>query len=103
MSGPLLHLIEIMVCDKSLPPEYYDPETGMMSFFYVLMPTVSRYCKLSVNLKILPRDAITRKEGVEGPSHRATFTLGLSFGPTGVEFKLLYQGRELASLDPDYY
>lgn len=57
---------------------------------------------LTVDLRDLPSDAIASRTGPKGLYFRVDYDLGISFGPAGIEFKLLYQGKMVGHVDAKY-
>ena len=60
-------------------------------------------CDLSVDLRKLPANAITEKNGPKGSYYRVDYDLGVTFGAAGIEFKFLYQGRTIGYVEASYY
>jgi hypothetical protein len=59
-------------------------------------------CDLEVDLRNLPRDAITERTGSSGTYYRVDYDLGVTFGPSGIEFKFLYQGNVKGGVVSNY-
>ena len=67
------------------------------------MIALKKLCKLEVNLRTLPEDAFHAKSGPLGDYYEARFAMGLVFGAGGLEFRALYEGNVIGSVDCDYY
>ena len=64
---------------------------------------VTSLCSLSVDLRKLPKDVITRSSGPGGEFYRVDYDLGVTFSPAGIEFKFLHEGKVMGFVDADYY
>jgi hypothetical protein len=60
------------------------------------------HVKLSVDLGKLPADAWERRKGLSGEYSRVHYHLGLSFGAGGIEWRFLYKGKVIGSVDCQY-
>ncbi len=67
------------------------------------MVALKKLCKLEVDLRALPKDAFHAKTGPLGDYYEAKFAMGLVFGAGGLEFRALYEGKVIGSVDSDYY
>jgi hypothetical protein len=45
---------------------------------------------------------MSKRVGPRGGYFRVDFDLGVSFGASGIEFRLLYQGRVMGQVEADY-
>jgi hypothetical protein len=67
-----------------------------------LIVGLKAHVKLSVNLERLPPEAWEVRQGVSGKYRRVRYHLGLSFGPGGIEWRFLYQGKVIGSVECQY-
>jgi hypothetical protein len=63
---------------------------------------LTAHVKLSVNLESLPPEAWETRRGVSGKYRRVRYHLGLSFGPGGIEWRFLYEGKVIGSVECEY-
>jgi hypothetical protein len=68
----------------------------------LLIEGLKAQVKLSVNLECLPSEAWEVRQGVSGKYRRVRFQLGLSFGPGGIEWRFLYKGKVIGSVQCEY-
>jgi hypothetical protein len=64
---------------------------------------VTPLADLCVDLRKLPPDAITERNGPKGTYYRVDYDLGVKFGAAGIEFTFLYQGKVMGYVDANYY
>jgi len=64
---------------------------------------VTSHCSLSVDLRKLPVNVITKNTGPSGDFFRVDYDLGVTFGPGGIEFKFLHDGKTMGHVDAEYY
>lgn len=61
------------------------------------------HVKLSVDLAKLPADAWEKRWSKSGGAYRRVrYQLGLNFGPGGIEWRFLYKGKVIGSVNCDY-
>ena len=58
--------------------------------------------KLSVNLGSLPESAWKTRQGLNGQYRRVYYQLGLAFGPGGIEWRFLHEGKVIGSVECQY-
>ena len=68
-----------------------------------LINPVTPLCSLSVDLRKLPKDALRKDSGPSGEFYRVDYDLGITFGPGGIEFKFLHNGKVMGLVEADYY
>ena len=72
------------------------------AYLCVLTPVTS-LCSLSVDLRKLPKDVITKSSGPGGEYYRVDYDLGITFSAGGIEFRFLHEGKVMGFVDADYY
>jgi hypothetical protein len=99
--GRLEHIIKLWISDDELPPEY---DGGASESFYTseLTQALKLQRRLTVNLRNIPNWAFYKRVGPYGEYYGVEYELGLVFGPSGIEFRLLYGGKVVGSVDCDY-
>jgi hypothetical protein len=60
------------------------------------------HVKLSINLGSLPDEAWQTRRGLSGQYRRVYYQLGLAFGPGGIDWRFLYKGKVIGSVDCEY-
>jgi hypothetical protein len=92
---------ELWISADDTPPEY-DTADGISPLHVLLIEGLKAQVKLSVNLECLPSEAWEVRQGVSGKYKRVRFQLGLSFGPGGIEWRFLYKGKVIGSVQCEY-
>ena len=72
------------------------------SFEVQLIIDITEQCRLTVNLRDIPASGFSRRSGQKGEYYRVKFSLGLMFGPGGIEFSFIHDGRVVGSVTCDY-
>lgn len=101
--GPLEWFDELWVCDDPSPPEY-DGVTSMPEMRSpVLTAGLRKHCTLRADLRKVPASGVWKGHGPQGGYYTVSFDLGLSFGAGGIEFRILYGGKILGSVECAYF
>ena len=66
------------------------------------MIVLEAHVKLSVNLGSLPENAWKTRQGLNGQYRRVYYQLGLAFGPGGIEWRFLHEGKVIGSVECQY-
>lgn len=100
--GKLESSVRLMVCEDDVPPEY---ECSSSIFFFDipigLTETVRELCRLTVNLRDLPKTAFSNDIGPQGKYYSVRYDVGIIFGPEMI-FQLRYQGKVMGSAIAKY-
>jgi hypothetical protein len=72
-------------------------------FFSSLIQALKKHCQITVDLRNLPKEAFKDKIGPNGKFYQVNYVIALSFGPGGIEFKFLYHGKVMGSVDCNYF
>lgn len=71
-----------------------------------ILPELTQALKLQrrliVNLRDIPTCAFYKGIGPYGEYYGVKYELGLVFGPGGIEFRLIHEGKIVGSVDCDY-
>jgi hypothetical protein len=100
--GPLPYKVDLYICDEELPPPY-DNNPGEAHERLRLTLAINHLTKLTVDLRKLPKDAFKEfRSRHSGKYYKVTYTMGLTFGGGGLEFKFLYGGQVMGAVAADY-
>jgi hypothetical protein len=61
------------------------------------------HCQLQMDFKNFPLDAFVRKIGARGAYYEIEYSVGLVLGPGGIEFRAMYKGNVVGSVECDYF
>lgn len=93
---------DLFISYDDVSPQFSDSHGRSRYFNSLLTPGVEPHVRLSVDLTKLPASAWERLHGASGKYYRVHYILGLSFGPGGIEWRFLYDGQVLGSVDCQY-
>jgi hypothetical protein len=68
-----------------------------------LTQAVHPLCCLSADLRKLPVEAFSKQKGERGQYYQISYELGVMFGPAGIDFRLMYQGKVVGFVDSEYH
>jgi hypothetical protein len=99
--GRLECINRLYICEDENPP-LYDGHRSKVLCVFLLIKVVTEQCRLTVNLRDIPASGFKRKTGPKGEYYRVHFSLGVMFGPGGIEFSFIYDRMVVGSVTCDY-
>lgn len=102
--GPLNYTVNLLACDDDIAPEYADnPACTTPLLIANELMVVQSLCTLTVDLRKLPRHAFSQLTGPKGKYYQTIFSLGVTFGAAGIEFRFLYENVAMGTVNCDYF
>lgn len=80
----------------------YDDHRSKVLCMFLLIEGVIEQCRLTVDLRNIPASGFKRKTGPKGEYYQVYFSLGVMFGPGGIEFSFIHDGRVVGTVTCDY-
>jgi len=101
--GPLNYTVNLLACDDDVAPEYADNPACIIPLNMDVLMLVQSLCTLTVDLRKLPRHAFSQLTGPKGKYYQTIFSLGVTFGAAGIEFRFLYENVVMGTVNCDYF
>jgi hypothetical protein len=99
--GRLEFISQLYICEDENSPMYLDHRSMVLCVF-LLIEGVTEQCRLTVNLRDIPASGFKRKTGPKVEYYKVHFSLGVMFGPGGIEFSFIYDRMVVGSVTCDY-
>lgn len=73
-----------------------------LNVLIILSLAIKQLTTLTVDLRKLPKDAFYKRMGPKGEYYGVSYQVGITFGAGGIEFRFLYKGTAVGSVNTDY-